>query len=128
MNAQTLLHSCAPLSSIGSNLLASAYESDAQIQRILTLLQLPDRSKIHRFTVNILYMDNRLVIPKLPRPPMLSAVSSIWWPYLHRELARECPECQNAGKNIKVLQSQKSFGKTVRQMVGIISEITITDW
>ena len=77
---------------------------------------------------DFIYMDERLVIPKAlrqiiirslhyghpGRDTMLATVSNVWWPRLHREvvnLAKSCPQCQNAGKNIKPLLTQKQFGK-----------------
>ena len=73
-------------------------------------------------------MDNRLVIPKdirenilraihyghAGRDSMLREASDIWWPRIHREIvekARNCRECQIAGKNLKCLKSQNEFGK-----------------
>ena len=73
-------------------------------------------------------MDNRLVIPKDMRENILRAInyghagrdsmlreaSDIWWPRIHREIvdkARNCRECQLAGKNLKCLKSQIEFGK-----------------
>ena len=77
---------------------------------------------------DFIYMDERLVIPKAlrqiiirslqyghpRRDTMLATVSNVWWPRLHREvvnLAKTCPQCQNAGKNIKPLLTQKQVGK-----------------
>ena len=73
-------------------------------------------------------MDQRLVIPKDMRENVLRAIhfghagrdtmlreaSDVWWPRIHREIiekAKNCVECQNAGKNLKCLKSQKDFGK-----------------
>ena len=73
-------------------------------------------------------MDNRLVIPKdmrennlraihyghAGRDSMLRETSDIWWPRVHREIvekARNCQECQLAGKNLKCLKSRNEFGK-----------------
>ena len=77
---------------------------------------------------DFIYMDERLVIPKALRQisirslhyghpgkdTTLETVSNVWWPRLHREvvnLAKTCPQCQTAGKNIKPLLTQKQFGK-----------------
>ena len=77
---------------------------------------------------DFIYMDERLVIPKAlrqsiirslhyghpGRDTMLATVSNVWWPRLHREavnLAKTSPQCQNAGKNIKSLLTQKQVGK-----------------
>ena len=73
-------------------------------------------------------MDERLVVPKVlrsiiprslhyghtGRDSMLSTVSNVWWPRLHREvvgIARTCPQCQTAGKNIKPLLKQNQIGE-----------------
>ena len=73
-------------------------------------------------------MDQRLVIPKDMRENVLRAIhfghagrdamlreaSDVWWPRIHREIvekARNCAECQKAGKNLKCINSQKEFGK-----------------
>ena len=77
---------------------------------------------------DFIYMEEHLVIPKAlrqvsirslhyghpGRDTMLETVSNVWWPRLHREvvnLAKTCPQCQTAGKNIKPLLTQKQFGK-----------------
>ena len=76
----------------------------------------------------LLYMDNRLVIPKdmrenvlraihfghAGRDSMLREVADFWWGRNHREIvekARNCQECQLAGKNLKCLKSRNEFGK-----------------
>ena len=73
-------------------------------------------------------MDQRLVIPKdmrenvlrtihfghAGRDAMLREASDVWWPRILREIiekAKSCVECQNAGKNLECLKSQKDFGK-----------------
>ena len=73
-------------------------------------------------------MDQRLVIPKDMRENVLRAIhfghagrdamlreaSDVWWPGIHREnveKARNCAECQKAGKNLKCINSQNEFGK-----------------
>ena len=48
------------------------------------------------------------------RDSMLQAVADIWWPRIHRDivlLAQSCPQCQQAGKNLKTLKTQSKFGK-----------------
>ena len=97
-------------------------------------LPAPWREKFRSFSIdanNYLYMDERLVIPKAlktiiirslhyghpGRDAMLAVVSNVWWPRLHREvigIARACPQCQQAGKNIKPLMRQKEIGKLPR--------------
>lgn len=45
---------------------------------------------------------------------MLREATAIWWPKIHREiveLARNCEKCQQAGKNLKCIQSQKQYGE-----------------
>ena len=73
-------------------------------------------------------MDERSVVPKVLRPiifrtlhyghpgrdSMLSTVSNVWWPRLHREvvrIARTCPQCQTVGKKIKPLLKQNQVGE-----------------
>ena len=73
-------------------------------------------------------MDNRLVIPKnmrenalraihfghAGRDAMLREAADVWWPRVHREIvekAKNCVQCQQAGKNLKCLKSQKEIGK-----------------
>ena len=70
----------------------------------------------------------RLIIPKQLRPiilrslhyglpgrdSMLATVANVWWPRLHREVivfAQICPECKEAGKNLKPLLRQSQIGK-----------------
>ena len=77
---------------------------------------------------NFIYLDERLIIPEELQKPifrslhwghpgrdaMLGAVADIWWPHIHRDivlLAQTCPNCQNAGKNLKTLKSQNEYGK-----------------
>ena len=86
--------------------------------------------KIQKFELGqqrILYMDERLVIPKNlrtiiihslhyghpGRDSMMATVSNVWWPRLHREvvsLARTCKQCQQTGKNIKPLLRKNPVG------------------
>ena len=73
-------------------------------------------------------MDNRLVIPRDMRENILRAIhfghagrdsmlreaSDVWWPRVQREIVekvRNCPECQQPGKNLKCIKTQKEFGK-----------------
>ena len=97
----------------------------------INCLPTPWREKFRCLSLDpndFIYMDERLVIPKAlrqiiirslhyghpGRDTMLATVSNVWWPRLHREvvnLAKSCPQCQNAGKNIKPLLTQKQFGK-----------------
>ena len=117
-------------------------ENDRLIQKVIGLVRSrnnaviarlppPWREKINSFSVSengLLYMDNRLVIPKDMRENVLRAIhfghagrdamlreaSDIWWPRVHREIvekAKTCTECQNSGKKLKCLKSQNEFGK-----------------
>ena len=75
-----------------------------------------------------MYMNERLVVPKIKRPvskssfqcghpgkkSMLATVSNVWWPKVHREvvaIAKNCPRCSEAGKNTKNVLCQKLDGK-----------------
>ena len=127
---------------IGENLLIANYKDDENLQKIINLVKNPIKSKIksldspwrERFSSlsldenDLLYLDDRLVIPKILQSPiknslhwghpgrdqMLRQITDIWWPRIHRDitlLTQMCPECQNAGKSIKPVLSQKQFGK-----------------
>ena len=118
------------------------YEADKTIQKVIKLvkekntavisrLPPPWREKFTSFSVDergLLYMDQRLVIPKemqenvlraihyghAGRDAMLREAADLWWPKIHREIverAQNCNECQRAGKNLKCLKTQKEFGK-----------------
>ena len=118
------------------------YESDKTIQKVIRLvkdrnvavisrLPPPWRKKFNSFSVDeksLLFMDQRLVIPKDMRENLLCAIhfghagrdamlkeaADVWWPRIHREIiekARKCPECLKAGKNLKCNKSQSEFGK-----------------
>ena len=98
---------------------------------VISRLPPPWRKKFNSFSLdskNLLYMDQLLVIPKDMRENVLRAIhfghagrdamlreaSDVWWPRMHREIvekARNCAECQKAGKNLKCINSQKEFGK-----------------
>ena len=48
------------------------------------------------------------------RDSMLATVANVWWPRLHREvvgIAQICPDCKEAGKNLKPLLRQSQIGK-----------------
>ena len=118
------------------------YENDKVIQKVIRLvketntavisrLPPPWREKFTSFSANekvLLFMDNRLVIPKDMREKLLRAIhfghtgreimlreaSDISWPKIHREIvekAQICSECLKAGKNLKCMKTQKEFGK-----------------
>ena len=98
---------------------------------VISRLPPPWREKFNSFSMdsnNLPYMDQRLVIPKGMRQNVLRAIhfghagrdamlreaSDVWWPRIHREIvekARNCSECQKAGKNLECVNSQKEFGK-----------------
>ena len=122
---------------IGENLLIANYKDDENLQKIINLVKHPIKSKIksldspwrERLSLDendLLYLDDRLVIPKILQSPfqnslhwghpgrdqMLRQITDIWWPRIHRDitlLTQMCPECQNAGKSIKPVLSQKQF-------------------
>ena len=75
-----------------------------------------------------LWMDERLVIPNTlqtavvnrlhyyhhGKSSMIDAAKDIWYPYMFRSLAtiaRNCPECTLAGKNLKNMCSKDDIGK-----------------
>ena len=98
---------------------------------VIARLPPPWREKFNSFLVDtngLLYMDNRLVIPRdmrenilrafhfghAGRDSMLREASDVWWPRVHREIVKEArngPESQQAGKNLKCIKTQKEFGK-----------------
>ena len=127
---------------LNEKLLPANYVADKLIQRVISLVKTynktgisrlpsPWRVKFQSFSVddkNLLYMDNRLVIPQSMRPmimcslhyghpgrdSMLAMVEDIWWPRIHREIidqARLCEQCLESGKNLKCTLRQKQVGK-----------------
>ena len=75
-----------------------------------------------------MYLDNRLVIPKIPQTPikvslhwghpgrdqMLRQISDIMWPKIDRKitlLTKTCHEFQETGKSIKPILKEKQFRK-----------------
>ena len=113
------------------------YDKDRTLQKIIGLLKErnatqisrlppPWREKFNSLSLDnngLLYMEERLVIPKDMRDNMLSAIhfghagrdamlreaADVWWPRIHREIvekAKSCQQCSQSGKNIKCLQSQ----------------------
>ena len=130
------------LQTLGNYTFAAHFETDEFLQKVITLIQKPDSTKINRLHApwrkkfkclslgkhNYLYMDERLVVLKVlrlvilrslhyghpRRDNMLSTVSNVWWPRLHREvveIAKSCPQCQTYGKNIKTIVKQKQVGE-----------------
>ena len=129
-------------SKISQHNVQANYENDRNIQKIIRLIKdkspavvsrllPPWREEFNSFSLdskNLLYMDQRLVIPKDMHENVLGAIhfghagrdamsrdaSDVWWPRIHREIvekARNCSECQKADKNLKCVNSQKEFGK-----------------
>ena len=130
------------LQNLGNYKIVSQFEADGFIQKIISLLKKPDATKINCLPAtwrdkfeclsldsnDFLYMDERLVIPKLLRPiilrslhyghpacdSMLATVSNVWRPCLHRELvgiAQTCQQCKTAGKNIRTILRQSQGRK-----------------
>ena len=131
-----------PVSKISDVHIQANAEDDRIIQKVKSLVQIknnaiiarlppPWREKFNSFSVSdngLLYMDNRLVIPKNMRENVLRAIhfghagrdamlkeaADVWWPRVHREVvekAKNCLQCQLAGKNLKCIKSQNEFGK-----------------
>ena len=127
-------------SKISQNYVQANYENDCNIQKIIRLIKdknpavisrlpPPWREKFNSFSLdskNLLYMCQRLLIPKDMRENVLRAIhfgrpgrdamlrDDVWWPRIHREIvekARNCAECQKAAKNLKCVNSQNEFGK-----------------
>ena len=117
---------------MGNHTFAAQYESDELLQKFIGLLKKPDTAKLSSLpttwrekysslsldTNDLVYRDERLVIPKALRPiimrslhyghpghdAMLATISNVWCPRLHREvvtIARECPQCKKSSKNVK---------------------------
>ena len=133
------------IQTLGNYTFASQYGTDEFIQKIVTLIQKPDSTKINRLPTpwrekfrclsldqnKVMFMDEQLVITKAlrlinirslhyghpGRDTMFATVSNIWWPRLHREvvsLAKPCSQCQDSGKNLKPILTQKQFGKLTK--------------
>ena len=129
-------------SKISNDYVKANAENDRSIQKniqlfknrdnaVIARLPPPWRERFNSFAVDsndLLYMDNRLVIPKDMRENVLRAIhfghagsdsmlresADIWWPRIHREIlekARNCPDFQLAGKNLKCIKSQRESGK-----------------
>ena len=104
-------------SKISQNYVQANYENDRNIQKIIRLIKdknpavisrlpPPWREKFNSFSLdskNLLYMDQRLVIPKDMRENVLRAIhfghagrdamlreaSDVWWPRIHREIVEK---------------------------------------
>ena len=79
----------------------------------------------------LVFRDDRLVIPQALRPALINAIhqghpgrdsmiaatDEYWWPEINRQLvaiAKSFKKCQQSGKNLKTLKSQKQFGKLTK--------------
>ena len=110
------------LQTLGGNTLAATYEADEVLQKVIELVKDKKTSKINKLPspwrekfralsvdrYDFMYMDERLVIPAILRPvilrsqhyghpgrdAMLSTVSAVWWPKLHREVATIASSCE----------------------------------
>ena len=82
----------------------------------------------------LLFNDNKLIVPAAPRSPFLSLLhethpgqlglkslaENIWWPQLYREIynhGKNCIQCIKAGKNLKVI-----LGTNNTEKLPILSE------
>ena len=128
-------------SKISKNYIPANYVEDRQLQKMIKLVESKDAAQIARLPVpwrekftafnldsnNLLYMNERLVIPKNMRENMMNAIhfghtgrdamlrdaADVWWPKIHLEIiekASNCPQCRLEGKNLKCVKSQKKFG------------------
>ena len=131
-------------SKISKNYIRANFEEDRHLQKMIKLVKSKDAAQIARLPVpwrekftafnlnsnNLLYMNERLVIPKNMRENMMNAIhfghpgrdamlrdaADVWWPKIHREIiekASNCPQCRLEGKNLKCVKSQKEFGDHV---------------
>ena len=100
-------------------------------KRKIKNLDSPWRERFNAWSLdenNLLYIDDRFIIPKILQAPiknslhwghpgrdnMLQQIIYIWWPRIQRDitlLAKSCPNCQEAGKSLKLITKQKHFGK-----------------
>ena len=112
------------------------YEIDKNIQKIIRLIKDKKSSVISRLpppwrerfcsfsldSQNLLYMDQRLVIPKSLNKNVLRAIhfnqagrDAMWWPRIHREIiekAKKCADCQKAGEIFNDLRAKKNLENT----------------
>ena len=115
---------------------------DENLQKRIKIVNNPTKAKIkaleshwrERFISiskdenNLLYMDDRLIIPKNLQIPIKNSlhwghpgrdqierqIIDIWLPRIHRDitlLTKTIPECRNAGMSKKPMLTQKQFGK-----------------
>ena len=139
-------------SKISKNCILANYEEDKHLQKMIKLVKSKDTAQIARLPVlwrekftafnldsnNLLYMNERLVIPKNKQKNMMNAIhfghtgkdamlrdaGDVWWPKIHREVigkASNCPQCRLEGKNLK---SQKKFGDVVPPRVHLVENRT----
>ena len=139
---------------ITDGLLMSNYQADLKLQNIrdavlrrdINLLSKENKLYRHvfkdlRVDRELVYFENRLVIPSdlrqavlnsihsghNGRDAMLGSVDEVWWPQINRQIvavARTCTNCQKAGKNVKPLKSQREFG-TIRKPKQVNEEIAL---
>ena len=129
------------LQTLGNYTFVAQNETGEFIQKIVGLLKKSDTTNVSRLPtlfgerkVQMLELGREQlrvhgVHPKTLRPEiirslhyghpgrdtMLATVSNICWPRLHRKvvsLAKTCPQCQQAGKNIKTVMKQKQIGNS----------------
>ena len=126
---------------INDGLLMANYQADyglqnvreAVLRRDVKLLKRENKLFKHvfkdlRVDRDLVYYENRLIIPKdmkqailnsihsghNGRDAMLGSVEEVWWPQINRQIvacAKTYPNCQKAGKNVKTIKKQNEFGK-----------------
>ena len=97
--------------------------------------------KYLRVDRELVFFENRLVIPRDMRQAVLNSIHSghpgrdamsgsvdeVWWPQIHRQIvasAKTCKICQNTGKNIKVIETQSEFG-TIQKAKQVNEEVAL---
>ena len=139
----------------GEKLLQANYKDDKNLRKNIKIVKNPTNGKIRNLDSHwcerlwslpvdendLLYIDDRLVIPKLLQGPIkvslhwghqrrdqiLRQISNIRWQKFHRDITlqtKTCRECQEAGGSIKTLLKQKQFGK-IPNPENITDEIAI---
>ena len=139
---------------IHDGLLMANYQADyglqnvreAVLRRDVKLLKRENKLFKHVFKDlrgdrDLVYYENRLIIPKdmrqailnsihsghNGRDAMLGSVEEVWWPQINRQTvacAKTCPNCQKAGKNVKTIKKQNEFEK-IRKPNQITEEISL---
>ena len=108
-------------SKVGKSYICAIYEEDRHLQKMIKLVKSKDVAQIARLPVprrekftafnldsnNLLYMNERLGIPKnmqenmmnaihfghAGRDAMLSDAADVWWPKIHREIIEKASNC-----------------------------------